>query len=240
MAEVAVIGHNNPPDPFDAIRVHCEDLYAEAKHWLDGATIASDAEAEAVDKLLDMAREAFSTADAARVTENEPFDLGKAAVQAKYAPLIANTTKAKGTMVRLQEACKAALDPWRKQKAAEAAAKAEAARKEAEAKAQAAADAMRAADGANLEQTEAAEALVSAALEAQKDADRATRGATRGLGLSTYYKATLSDQKAAVLHYMREQPGEFIALVQRLADLDVRGGKRQIPGFTVTPEKRVI
>lgn len=237
----ATIGHNNPPeaDPFEAIRVHCEDLYMEAKHWLDGGAITTDAEAQAVDRLLDMARDATKTADEARVEENKPFDDGKAAVQAKYAPLIANTKTAKGTMVRLQEACKAALDPWRKAKAAEAAAVAEAARKEAEEKAAAAAAAVRAAAGSDLQATEAAEALVAEALDAQKDAARASKGATTGLGLSTYYVATLSDQKAAIIHYMRDQPGEFIALVQHLADTDVRSGKRTIPGFTVSEEKRV-
>lgn len=235
----AIIGANNPPiDPFEAIRTHCDDLYAEARHWLDGAAITTEAEAEAVTRLRDMARDAFKAADEARVQENEPFDLGKAAVQAKYAPLIAKTTTAKGSMVRMQDACNATLEPWRKAKAAEAAAAAEAARKEAEQQSAAAAEAARAAAG-DLGATEAAEALVQAASAAQKDAARAGKAATTGLGLTTYYKATLTDQKAAVLHYMRDQPGEFIALVQRLADLDVRNGKRTIPGFAVTEEKRV-
>lgn len=235
-------GANNPPadvtpDPFTAIRIHCEDLYAEAKHWLDGAAITTDAEAEAVDKLLTMAREAFDTADAARVTENKPFDDGKAAVQEKYAPLIADTKKTKGTMVRTKEACLAALQPWRAKKAAEAAAIAEAARLEAKAKADAAAEAMRASAG-NLEERESAEELVKAAEEAQRDANRATKAATTGTGLTTYYEAVMTVQRDAMLHYMKDQPGEFVALCQRLADADVRSGKRQIPGFTVEERKR--
>jgi hypothetical protein len=60
-------------------------------HWLDGAEITSDAEAEAVTRLLNAARDAESAADAQRVEENRPFDLGKAAVQAKFAPLIGST-----------------------------------------------------------------------------------------------------------------------------------------------------
>lgn len=237
----AAIGHNNPPtpDPFEAIRVHCDDLYAEARHWLDGAKITTDGEAEGVERLLAMAREAFSTADEARIEENRPFDAGKAAVQAKYAGLISDTKAVKGSMVRLKEACLAALDPWRKAKAAEAAAAAEAARKEAQAKAEAAAKAIRDAAG-DLGATEAAEALVQEASHAQRDAGRAEKAATTGLGLRTVWVATMTDQKTAILFYMKEQPGEFIALAQRLADVDARNGKRLIGGFTVTPEKRAV
>lgn len=235
----APIGHNEPPtpDPFTAVKIHCDDLYMEAKHWLDGAAITSDAEAAAVDKLLEEARKAWKAADDARVEENEPFDLGKAAVQEKYAPLIAKTKSVTGTMVRLQDACKAALEPWRKKKADEAAAAAEAARLEAKAAADAAAEAMRASAG-NLEEREAAEELVKAAEDAQRDAARATKAATTGTGLTTYYEAVLTNQRDAMLHYMKDQPGEFIGLCQRLADADVRSGKRAIPGFTVEERKR--
>lgn len=239
--DAGLIGHNNPPaetpDPFTAVKIHCDDLYMEAKHWLDGGAITSDAEAAAVDKLLDEARKAWKAADDARVEENVPFDLGKAAVQEKYAPLIAKTKATTGTMVRLQDACKAALDPWRKMKADEAAAIAEAARVAAAAKAEEAAAAMRASAG-NLEDRETAEELVKAAEEAQRDANRATKAATTGTGLTTYYEAVMTVQRDAMLHYMKDQPGEFVALCQRLADADVRNGKRTIPGFTVEERKR--
>ena len=238
---LAEIGHNNPPadapDPFTAVKIHCDDLYMEAKHWLDGAAITTDAEAAAVDKLLDDARKAWKAADDARIEENVPFDLGKAAVQEKYAPLIAKTKSTTGTMVRLQDACKAALEPWRKAKADEAAAKAEEARKLAQAKADEAAAAMQASAG-NLEDREAAEELVKAANEAARDAGRAEKAATTGTGLTTYYVAVLTDQRAAMLHYMKDQPGEFIALCQRLAEADVHSGKRSLPGFTVEERKR--
>lgn len=230
-------GHNGPPaDPFTAVKVHCDDLYMEAKHWLDGAEIGSDAEAEAVEKLLDEARKAFQAADAARVEENRPFDEGKAAVQEKYAPLIADTKKVKGTMVRLQEACKAALTPWRQKKQAEAFAAAEAKRKAAEVAAAEAAKAAREAAG-NLEATEEAESLIKAAEEAQRDANRAAKASTTRTGLTTYYEAVMTEQRAAILHYMKDQPREFVALAQRLADVDVRNGKRSIPGFTVEERK---
>lgn len=241
LAEPAPIGHNlgPEPEPFDAIKVHCDDLYAEGKNWLDGGAITSDAEADKVTLLLDMAREATKTADDARVEENKPYDAGKAAVQAKYAPLISDTKAVKGTMVRLKEACLAALDPWRKKKAAEAAAKAEVERKAAEEAAAAAAKAIRDAAG-DLGATEAAEELVKAAAGAQRDANRAERAATTGTGLRTLYVATMTDERAAYRYYVNDQPGEFLALAQRLADIDVRNGKRSLPGFDVVPTKVAV
>lgn len=232
-------GHNRPPEPspYEAIKAHCDDLYHEATHWLDGAEVGSDAEAEAVERLLDEARKAWKAADDARIEENIPFDAGKAAVQEKYAPLISKTKSVTGTMVRMQAACLAALDPWRKKKAAEAQAKADAIRAEAEAKAKVAADAMRAIAG-NLAERETAEELVRDAEFAQREAGRAAKAATTGTGLTTYYEAVLTDRREAMLHYMKEQPGEFVALCQRLADTDVRGGKRSLPGFSVEERKR--
>jgi hypothetical protein len=54
------------------------------------------------------------------------------------------------------------------------------------------------------------------------------------MGLRKTYTAVLTDRKrAAIVHYMHEQPDEFVALAQRLADADVRAGKRQIPGVDV-------
>ena len=237
----APAGHNGPPadDAFTAIRLHCDELYERASPWLTGAPITTDEQAAEVERFLDDARAAAKAADDARVEENKPFDEGKAAVQQKYGILIANTKTAKGTMVRLQEVCKAALTPWRTKKAQEAATAAEAARKEAEEQAAAAAKAAREAAG-DLEATEAAETLVQQAQDAQRDANRATKAATTGTGLRTVWVATMTDQKAASLHYMREQPAEFIALAQRLADIDARNGKRQIAGFDVTPEKRAV
>lgn len=239
--DAGLIGHNKPPadapDPFTAVKIHCDDLYMEAKHWLDGGAIASDAEAAAVERLLDEARKAFIAADDARVTENKPFDDGKAAVQEKYAPLIGKTKAVTGIMVRLQDACKAALEPWRKAKADEAATKAEEVRKAAQAKADEAAAAMQASAG-NLDDREIAEELVKAANVAARDAGRAEKAATTGTGLTTYYEAVMTDHKAAILFYMKDQPAEFVALAQRLADADVRSGKRQIVGFTVEERKR--
>jgi hypothetical protein len=244
LSEPAPIGHNRAPhdaapDPFAAIKLHCDDLYERATPWLTGAPITTDAQAEEVDQFLKDARQAFSAANAQRVEENEPFDTGKAAVQEKYAPLIGKTKTVTGSMLRLQAACLAVLDPWRKKKADEAAAAAEALRQEAAKRAAEAAEAAKAASG-DLEATEAAEELVRVAQTAQRDATRAEKAATTGTGLRTVYVATMTDNKVAFRHYLNDQPEEFLALAQRLADIDVRNGKRAIPGFDVKPTKVAV
>jgi hypothetical protein len=59
------------------------------------------------------------------------------------------------------------------------------------------------------------------------------------MGLRSVWKATLTDSHAAAAHYWRTNPDAFTALLQKLADDDVRSGKRTIPGFDVV-ESRVL
>ena len=93
--------HNNPPEPtpFEVSRDRIADLYAEAKNWCDGEPIDSEDKAAEVRKLLDMLGEEIRTADARRKTENEPFDAGKAEVQARYNTLIGDTKSVKGKAI---------------------------------------------------------------------------------------------------------------------------------------------
>lgn len=237
----AQLGHNGPPadtpDPYTAIKIHCDDLYERAGPWLTGAPITTDAQAVEVEQFLSDAKEAAAAAEIQRVAEAKPHDDAKAAVQAKFAPLIADNKAQTGTMVRLEKACKALLTPWRTKKQQEAAAAAAAAQAEADRVAKQAADAARAASG-DLEAAEEAEEAVRAAQQAQRDANRATKAATTGTGLTTYYEAVMTDQRSAILFYMKDQPAEFAALAQRLADVDVRNGKRALAGFTVEERKR--
>lgn len=235
------IGANNPPEPieteaqkaFNAIKVDIEDLYTEAQNWCDGEPIITDEQAEKVEQLLDMICKSEAAADAQRVKENEPFDTGKAEVQARYSPLISDTKSVKGLTVKARAACLAVLGPWRQRKEQERIAAAEAARLEAQAKAQAAVEALRQADVTNLADTDRAEEMVREATQAQKAADRAERGVTKGSGLRSVWTPTLTDPKAALLHYAQRRPDDLKAFLLKCADEDVRAGVRTIPGFVV-------
>lgn len=218
--------------PFDEVRVEIDDLYEEAKAWLDGTEIASEAEEKAVDQLLDMARAAFKKADATRKIENEPFDTGKAAVQAKYKPVLSRAEM-------ISDVCKARLTPWRAKIEAEKQAKARAAAEEAEKLRREAEEAIRASAG-NIEEREKAEEALALAKEADAFAARKQKQAETGLGLRTTYRAELTDGVAAARHYWGERRAECEAFFSSLAAADVRSGKRSIPGFNVIEEKKAV
>lgn len=240
----APIGHNNPP-AFDAIKVHVDDLMIEAKNWCDGSAIENQDQADTVARLIDDFRAAQKAADEARKEEAKPFDEAKAAIQAKYAPLIAETKGQTGAIPRALSALKAALTPWLQKLERERQEAARLAQEEADRKAREAAEAMRAAAPSDLEGREEAEALVSAAEQAAKDAARIekdkahAKGEGRAIGLRKTYRPVLTDRKAALIHYAATRPDDLVALLCRLAELDVREGKRSIPGFDVIEETKV-
>jgi hypothetical protein len=66
-AEVAQMGHNNPPEPtpIEAARETISLLDVEASAWFDGTPIENERQAEDVARLLDAARKAEKQFDAA-------------------------------------------------------------------------------------------------------------------------------------------------------------------------------
>lgn len=236
-----LIGHNNPPEPtaFEAFDTHLGDLFEEARNHLDGAGVNSEPEAEAVSKLLDLIRTAHKDADKARAAEKKPHDDAGKAVQAKWKPLLDRADLAVDT-------CKKVLAPWLTKKEAEARAAAEAARREAEEKSRQAAEAMRQVQVSDLAGREHAEALVATAKQAETAASRAEKvrpqaaGGARATTLRSYYTPELVSPSEALKHYVSTHPGEIKACLQRLAETDVREGRRQIPGFKIVGERRVV
>lgn len=239
--------HLTNATPFDLIAEHLEDLIAEAKNFADGEPVANQGQADAVSALIENLRIAAKDADAERVRENEPHDKAKAAVQAKYAPLIADPkNKNPGKVWKAIDALKACLQPFLAKLDAEKREAERVAREAADKAAKDAADAMRAAAAKDLQAREEAEALIAEAEAAQKLAKAAAGdkahavGGSRAMGLRSVWKATLTDSHAAAAHYWRTNPDAFTALLQKLADDDVRAGKRSgIPGVEIT-EARVL
>lgn len=236
-----LLGHNNPPEPtaFEAFEAHIGDLFAEASNHLDGAGINSEAEAQAVSKLLDLIRTASKDADKARTEEKKPHDDAGKAVQAKWKPLLERADLAVTT-------CKKALAPWLELKDAEARAKAELARQAAEQAAREAAEAMRAAHATDLEAREAAELLVKDAAKANAAANKAENarpqaaGGARAVTLRSTFRPELTSPKDALAHYVTTNPEAIKACLQRLAEVDVREGKRSLPGFVIHEDRTVV
>ena len=234
-----MFGHNNPPmTPYEACKAHLDDLYQEAKNWLDGAPIETPEQADALGRLTDDLRKGYKAADDARKAEAKPFDDGKKEVQERYKPILTAAERA-------IETAKNTLTKWQVKVQAEQRAKAEAARIEAEKAAQAAAEAARAAAQTDdLAEIEKAEAQIAAAKRAQAEAVKAEKarpqvqGGARAISLRTYWTAEISDYFEALQHYSANQPEAFEALLMDLARKDLASGKRQIPGFVVKSEQR--
>ncbi len=245
---IAAIGHNAPPEPtpFEAVETHITDLITEAHNWADGEGVSTQAQADDVGRLIEDLRKAAKAADDLRIEEARPFDEGKAAVQARYAPLIADPkTKNPGKVWKAIDALKATLKPYLDRLKAEQEAEARRLREAAEAVAKAARKAAQAAAASDLAAQENAEELVKAAEQAAADAKRAenvkaqSRGGERAIGLKTFYRAEMTDRKAALVHYLTDRPDVVVGFLQAQADADVRAGKRSIPGFNVVEDTRL-
>lgn len=238
--------HLTNATPFDLIADHLEDLIAEARNFADGEPVSNQGQADAVSALIESLRIAAKDADAERVRENKPHDDAKAAVQAKYAPLIADPkNKNPGKVWKAIDALKACLQPYLAKLDAEKREAERVAREAADKAAKDAADAMRAAAANDLQAREQAEALIAAAEVMQGIAKAAAgdkahaTGGSRAMGLRSVWKAELKDAQIAAGFFWKRDPSVFNAFLQKLADEDVRAGKRSIPGFDVT-EARVL
>lgn len=249
----AVIGGNNPPEkteptPFEKAQKVVNDIYNETMLWLDGNPIDSQELADGVGNLLGKIREAEKLANDARKDEKAELDVKVAEIQARYAPLIADTKSVKGKTVLATAACKAALEPWLKKVAAELEAKAKREREEADAKLLVAQQAIRTADPTNLAERENAETLLRDAKKADTSANKtarqtATAGGSMGaraIGLRTVTVVAIDDPIAFGRWAWANHRGEYEVFMQGLAERLVRGGALSLPGIKITEEKGVV
>ena len=240
MSNVAALGHNNPPSPFEESEKEITDLYDEAKQWLDGDPIKNEGMAEGVSKLLNLIRAAKKKADEARKEEKKPFDEGAKEVQGRYNPILKKADLAADT-------CKKALAPWLEQQEREKREAEEKARKEAEEKRKAAEDAIRASQVDDLEAREAAEAKLdeakkaeAAASKASKDHAKSSGGVGRAVSLRTSWEPELVSGVEAARHYWQNNRAELEEWLLDMARKDIRAGVRSIPGFTITEIKKAV
>lgn len=219
------IGGNNPPADV-AFSLHVDELFSLLSDTLSGGEVDSDEKEAAIDEIMDDFRKASKDADKERATEKKPhLDAGKA-VDAKWKPI---TDKAD----RGVAACKEALTPYRvaKQRAKDEAARK--AREEAEERERQAREAIQQSN--DLETRFAAEQEFETAKKLNAAANKIDRSAT---GLRTHWEAEITDKTAALRFYLNQQPDEFLALIQRLADADARGARPARPGVTYHERKK--
>jgi hypothetical protein len=238
MSDIAKIGHNRPDQtPFDEIRGEINDLYSEARLWLDGEKVETQEQADALNTLSAQIKHAAKTAETLRKETVKPIDDEKKAIQAQFNPLKAKTEQA-------IDCIKQALKPFlieldRQQQEA-----AKIAQQEADEKQRLATEAMIASRD-NLEAREAAERLAEDAKKSAADANRASKqkahagGEGRAVGLRTVTKVSIADEKLAA-RWVWLDPAEreqFMVYVLDRAQKAVRAGATKIDGFNITQEK---
>lgn len=226
------LGDNNPPNEFEIIKGEIEDYYDEAILWIDGDPIATQGQADGIIKLMDMIKAAAKKAEEHRKYENTPFDEGKKAVQAKYAPLIAKTKDITGKAPMAIKACQDALTPWNVKLQAERDEKARVLREEAEKQQREAQEAMQA---ANLADREEAEKKLKKAQKMQAEAKKAEKNNVKGM--RTIYDVHVVDPVVFLRHYWATRNADLVKYATGLAEQDVRAGTRKIPGCDITPRK---
>lgn len=219
------LGGNNPP-PDAVFGLHIDDLFALLSDTLAGGQVDTDEKEAAIDGLMDEFRKASKDADKARSDEKRPHDEAGKAVQAKWKPIIDKADR--GTAE-----CKNALTPYRVEKQRLKDEAARRAREEAEAKVAAAREALRQSD--DLAAKFQAEQDFEDAKKLTASANRIDRSAT---GLRTAWVAEITDKGAALRHYLKLFPDDFLHLIERLADQDARGARPAVPGVIYHEQKR--
>lgn len=229
--------------PFERIKKEIDDLYAEAKNFLDGEPIANEGQASAIAQLREKIRDAEKRGEKMRKEEAEVWDAGKKAVQERFNPLVKDKT---GLCAMAISTCNNALAPWLRKIEDDQKKAADAARAIADAAALKARDAaIEASRSTNIEQRESAEDMLKQASSALKTATRAetakpqVQGATRAVGMKSVFTPELVDPAKAIEHYRATRPAQLKEWLRQQAADDVRSGSRgdSIPGFHISEER---
>lgn len=228
LAAQARIGHNR--SPFDDAADAVDSVWTEAQHWLTGATASTQAEADAIGQLLDMARQARKIADEARVLEKKPHDEAAAAVQARYRPLLSRCDAICDAAKKALQPFLAAQEAAKREREREAREAAEAARREAQAAFATAQDlAERDAAEAAAEKARIAEIQARAAA---KDTGRA-RGGARAISLRTRKEGRVTDLRALMAWVWRHDRSALIGFAATYVAGAVRAGQTDMDGVEI-------
>lgn len=225
---IATIGHNAPPPHLGFIQ-QADDLKTEAKAWLDGSEIKTQAEAEKVALLVEMATKLDKAAETARVEITKPLDVQKAAVMDDFRPV-------GQTCTLIKDAAKKATTKWL---LAEKARKDEIERIERE-RLEVERIALLAATktAQSLEDIEAAQQAITEHMGATKALERSEKatvkvsGGGRAMGLRTVWEADVIDAKALVMWFWQNRCADITAwcAAEALKEVRATSGASAIAG----------
>jgi hypothetical protein len=251
-ASIAGIGHNQPPvepSEFDKLASRLNDLWNDAKDYLDGAAVTTKGMAEDVANIKDLTLEVETKLKALRAEESKPHNDALTEIAARYNPLIADLKGVTGKSVKIKRTAKAALEAYLDALEAEKERIAREAREAADRAAQEAQEALRASSPDNLVEREAAEQLLTDAKHLAADAsraekDKATIGGTFGRATSriTVYSIEIVDPIKFGGWLWKNRNAQYLEWMQVVADGLVRFGDHaedEFPGCVVKSERRV-
>jgi hypothetical protein len=238
--ERAVIGGNRSPEEIaaeeyaerkTAAKALIVDLYEEAGNFADGEDIKSQEEHDVITALVAQIKAAAAVVEAMRVAEKAPHDIAAKAVQDEFNPFV---QKDKGKADKAVKALLAVLEGWRVKEAARKAKVAREIEEEAARKRQAAEDKIRASAG-NMAAREDAEEELAEANALDREASRANKVATTGLGLRTVTTVTLMKDPDIGMRWAFDFDAERIfQLVEDMASEHVAVNKLSaLAGFDV-------
>jgi hypothetical protein len=176
----AGLGHNNPPDPMEAVAAQYDDIISEATNWTDGSPVTTEAQMLSVDALIKGCK--TYRADLAKAGKlcTEPLHT---AWKASVAAVKVYTDDAD----RIQAALVASVGPFKASLAAEKEAARRAAWQAAQDAERAAGELSRAASASSLDAQRKADAARNAALDAKKAASAAQKDTVKGLRAVQYH-----------------------------------------------------
>lgn len=186
MNNLAPIGHNNPPDPIDAIIAQFDAERMESENWADGTPVQNEAQMNAVDSLRKSMRSFRIALEGGQKSATAPlYDAYKTEL-ARWKPTIDDAG-------RIEKCLTGAVDGFKKKLAAEKAEAERKAREEAYAAKRAAEEAARQAAQAetDIEAQRAAAEAQAAANDAWKHVAAAAKDVVKGM--RTVHKFELVD-----------------------------------------------
>lgn len=218
--------------PSDPHRDNIDDLFEEARTWIDGSKIENQATADKIAILLDMARKAANAADESRIEEKKPHDLAGKEIQARYGPILD-----RAALITI--GCKKLLTEWRDQLAAQQEREAAEQRRIAEA---ARVEAERVADVAkgSIEAEAVAKGAAEIAERFEKQATKLEKNAGRGLRMRTVRSGEIVDLKEVIAHFYRAERKWMQQTMQTRVDAELKRSSTPIPGVVVTVSKEAF
>lgn len=237
MSDTPEAGHNNPPSPFEDLKQTFDDLFLETSNWADREPIKTQDQADVLEALKKKIKAAIKASDTMKAADKKPHQEAAQAIQDAHNALTGKTQAGKGIGVLALEACQAVLQPWLKQLDDERKAKLKLAQEIADAKAKELEKAAKTRDTSNIESIVAFEASIQETKQSEIDLKRAAKATTKGT--TTQYIPIVVDGGKAANHYWKTDREEIVALLMKFAARDIRGGKREIPGFEIKEELKV-